>query len=76
MIENAKPHDRPDVVRCLTRLRSEGKTLEDIAAALRAETGVELPAAEVEALMQRVVGPMPGEEGADPRFFSGHLGGG
>jgi hypothetical protein len=59
------------------RLRSEGKPPVVIAAALKAETGLELSPEAVERVMGRVAGPAaPEGEGGDPAFFSGYLGGG
>jgi hypothetical protein len=63
-------------LRCLMRLRSEGKSLEAIAAGLKAETGLELAPAAVDRVLRQVAGPVPREDGGDPEFFSGHLGGG
>jgi hypothetical protein len=64
-------------LRCLVRLRSEGKEPAAIAAALKAETGLELSPEAVERVMRRVAGPAaPQGEGGDPAFFSGYLGGG
>jgi hypothetical protein len=63
-------------LRCLLRLRSEGKPLEEIAAGLRAETGLELSPAAVDRVLRRIAGPVPREEGGDPEYFSGYLGGG
>ena len=61
----------------LVRLRSEGKPPAEIAAALKAETGLELSPEAVERVMRQVAGPAaPQAEGADPTFFSGYLGGG
>jgi hypothetical protein len=62
---------------CLVRLRSEGKPPAEIAAALKAETGLELSPEAVEHVMRQVAGPAaPQAEGGDPAFFSGYLGGG
>lgn len=62
--------------RCLVRLRSEGRPLEEMPAALLAETGVSLSAEAIERVLSEIAGPVPEEEGGDPRFFSGYLGGG
>jgi hypothetical protein len=63
-------------LRCLLRLRGEGKPLGEIAAGLAAETGSTLPPEAVDRILRRVAGPAAGGEGADPEYFSGHLGGG
>jgi hypothetical protein len=63
-------------LRCLLRLRSEGKSLDEIAAGLQAETGLELTPAAVDRVLRRIAGPVPREEGGDPEYFSGYLGGG
>jgi hypothetical protein len=76
MVELSRLEENPELVRCLVRLRSEGKSLDEIAMGLQAETGHRLATAAVEALMSRVAGPVPAQEGADPKFFSGYLGGG
>jgi hypothetical protein len=61
---------------CLLRLRSEGKSLDEIAVGLQAETGLELSPAAVDRVLRRIAGPVPREEGGDPEYFSGYLGGG
>jgi hypothetical protein len=63
-------------LRSLLRLRSAGKSLDEIAAGLRAETGLELSPAAVDRVLRRIAGPVPREEGGDPEYFSGYLGGG
>ena len=63
-------------LRCLLRLRGEGKPVEDIAAGLKAETGVELSPDAVDRVLRRIAGPAPREAGGDPEYFSGYLGGG
>lgn len=63
-------------LRCLVRLRSEGKSPDEIAAGLKAETGLDLPPATVDRILRQVAGPAPRETGGDPEYFSGHLGGG
>jgi hypothetical protein len=63
-------------LRCLPRRRDEGRSLEEIAAGQRAETGLELPPPAVDRVPRRVAGPVPRREGSDPACFSGHLGGG
>lgn len=63
-------------LRCLIRLRGEGRPVEAIAAAFRAETGLDLSAEAVGRVLARVAGPAAREEGADPAYFSGWLGGG
>ena len=61
---------------CLVRLRGEGKTVEAIAAGLAAETGLVLEPAAVDRVLRRLAGPAPRQEGGDPAYFSGYLGGG
>lgn len=63
-------------LRCLMRLRGEGKDLAEIAAGLEAETGTALAPEAVDRILRRVAGPAAGGEGADPDYFSGYLGGG
>lgn len=63
-------------LRCLLRLRGEGKTAPEIAAGLAAETGLELTPEAVERLLERVAGPVPNQEGGDPAYFTGCMGGG
>jgi hypothetical protein len=64
-------------LRCLLRMRSEGKPLAEMPAALEAETGVALPVDSVDRILRKVAGrPAPRAEGGDPEFFSGYLGGG
>ena len=61
---------------CLVRMRGEGKSVEEIAAGLKAETGAELSPDAVDRVLRRVAGPAPRETGGDPEYFSGYLGGG
>ena len=61
---------------CLIRLRGEGKTVEAIAAGLAAETGIQLTPDAVDRILRQVAGPAPRQEGGDPAYFSGYLGGG
>lgn len=63
-------------LRCLMRLRGEGKAAPEIAAGLEAETGLVLGADAVARVLAAIAGPAPSEEGGDPRYFSGWLGGG
>ena len=63
-------------LRGLLRMRSEGKSLDEIAAGLRAEVGLELSPAAVDRVLGRIAGPVPSKEGGDPEYFSGYLGGG
>ena len=63
-------------LRCLLRLRSEGKSLDEIAAGLQAETGLELTPAAVDRVLRRIAGPVPREMGGDTEYFGGYLGGG
>ena len=64
------------VLRCLMRLRSEGKSAEEIAAEIESETGLALAPAAVDRILREVAGPVPREKGGDPEYFSGYLGGG
>ncbi len=63
-------------LRCLLRMRSEGKSEEEIAAGLKAETGFELSPEAVDRVLRRIAGPVPRKKGGDPEYFSGYLGGG
>jgi hypothetical protein len=63
-------------LRCLVRLRGEGRPADEIAAGLEAETGWRLSPETVERILRRIAGPTPREDGGDPRFFTGWLGGG
>ncbi len=63
-------------VACLLRLRSMGKSLDEIAAGLEAETGMTLDPQAVDRVLRRIAGPVPREEGGDPEYFTGKLGGG
>jgi hypothetical protein len=63
-------------LRCLLRLRSEGRSVEEIAAGLEAETGWRLSPAAVDRVLRQVAGPAPRQEGGDSVYFSGYLGGG
>jgi hypothetical protein len=62
--------------RCLVRLRGEGKTLAAIAAGLEAEAGISLPEDAVDRVLRQIAGPVPRQEGGDPAYFTGWLGGG
>jgi hypothetical protein len=72
------PADEADraALACLLRLRSEGKSRDEIAPALRTETGLTLEPAAIERVLRAVAGPVPRAEGGDPAYFSGYLGGG
>jgi uncharacterized protein with GYD domain len=63
-------------VDCMLRARSEGKSLPEIAEAVRIETGLELTPEAVDRILREAAGPVPRREGGDPEFFSGYLGGG
>ena len=63
-------------LRGLLRMRSEGKSLDEIAAGLKAETGFELSPEAVDRVLRRIAGPVPRKKGGDPEYFSGYLGGG
>lgn len=63
-------------VACLLRLRGEGRSVEEIAAAATAETGLSLTPAEVDRVLRHVAGPAADDRGADPAYFSGTMGGG
>jgi hypothetical protein len=73
-----EPEGEPErkALRCLLRMRSEGKPLHEMPAGLEAETGLALPADAIERVLNAVAGPVPRETGGDPAFFSGYLGGG
>lgn len=63
-------------LRWLVRLRGEGRPLQEIAAGLEAATGLKLAPDAVKRILERVAGPVPHEEGGDPRYFTGWMGGG
>lgn len=63
-------------VSCLLRLRSMGRSPDEIAAGLEAETGMRLSPEAVERVLGRIAGSVPRDEGGDPEFFTGELGGG
>lgn len=63
-------------LRCLLRMRSEGRPLDEMPAGLEAETGIVLPPEAIDRILRAVAGPVPRETGGDPEFFSGYLGGG
>lgn len=63
-------------VRCLLRLRSEGKSLDEISAGVKADTGLDLSTAAVDRVLRHIAGPVPRETGGDPEYFNGYLGGG
>ena len=76
IVEGTGGEEVQAALRCLLRLRSEGRTLEEIAAGLEAETGQVLSPAAVDRVLRQVAGPAPRQEGGDPDYFSGWLGGG
>jgi hypothetical protein len=72
------PRDGSDrnALACLLRLRSEGKGLAEIARGLRVETGLVLSPPALDRVLREIAGPVPRENGGDPEYFSGYLGGG
>ncbi len=72
----AKGEAEQAALRCLVRMRGEGKPLHEMPAGLEAETGISLPAEAIDRILRAVAGPAPRETGGDPEFFSGYLGGG
>jgi len=72
-----EPRTEDDAValRCLMRLRGEGNSPGEIAAGLRAETGMDLAADVIDRVLRQVAGPAARAEGGDPEYFSGYLGG-
>jgi hypothetical protein len=76
IVEGPMGEEERAALRCLLRLRSEGRPLEDIAAGLKAEAGLVLAPEAVDRVLRQVAGPVPREEGGDPAFFTGYLGGG
>jgi hypothetical protein len=75
LIEPRTPEDRAALA-TLLRLRSEGRELPDIAARLRAQTGFDLELEALDRVLRTIAGPAPQQEGGDPAYFSGYLGGG
>jgi hypothetical protein len=71
-----RSEDDAAALRCLMRLRGEGNSLDQIAAGLRAETGMDLAADAIDRVLRQVAGPAARAEGGDPEYFSGYLGGG
>ncbi len=71
-----KTDEERAALRGLLRMRSEGKSLDEIAAGLKAEVGLELSPAAVDRVLRRIAGPVPSKEGGDPEYFGGYLGGG
>lgn len=63
-------------LRCLIRLRGEGCAPAEIVSRLAHEAGWELTPEAVERVLERVAGPTPTQEGGDPRYFTGCMGGG
>jgi hypothetical protein len=76
LVEAPEGEREQAALRCLLRLRGEGKPALEIAAGLKAETGVELSPEAVDRVLRRVAGPAARETGGDPEYFSGYLGGG
>ena len=72
----AKGEPEQAALRCLVRMRSEGRPLDEMPAGLAAETGLSLSAEAIDRILRAVAGPVPRETGGDPEFFSGYLGGG
>ena len=68
--------DDAAALRCLMRLRGEGNSLKEIAAGLRAETGMDLATDVIDRVLRQIAGPVARAEGGDPEYFSGYLGGG
>jgi hypothetical protein len=75
LIQAPADAETAEALRCLLRLRGEGKSAEEIAAGLAA-AGHELSPAAVERVLREIAGPAAAGEGADPEYFSGYLGGG
>ena len=75
-IVEAKGEAEQAAMRCLIRMRGEGKPLDEMPATLEAETGIALPAEAIDRVLRVIAGPAPRETGGDPEFFSGYLGGG
>ena len=73
-----QPADAADraALACLLRLRSLGRSRDEIAHGLEAETGLVLTPEAVERVLEEIAGPVPRDEGGDPAYFTGHLGGG
>ena len=71
-----RSEDDAAALRCLMRLRGEGNSLDEIAAALRAETGMDLATDVIDRVLRQIAGPVARAEGGDPEYFSGYLGGG
>jgi hypothetical protein len=76
LIERPETDAERAALRALVRLRSEGKTLEEIAAGVKETSGIELSAEAVDRVLRRVAGPVAREDGGDPAYFTGYLGGG
>lgn len=76
LVEAPETEQERAALRCLVRLRGEGRPVEEIAAGLRTETGLELSPDAVDRVLRQVAGPAPRETGGDPDYFSGYLGGG
>lgn len=76
LIDAPETEEEREALRSLMRLRGEGRTVEEIAAGLKAETGLELSPDAVDRVLKAIAGPTPRETGGDPEYFSGYLGGG
>ena len=75
LLQPADAADRAGLA-SLLRLRSLGRSREEIAHGLRAETGLVLTPEAVDRVLQEIAGPVPRDEGGDPAYFTGYLGGG
>lgn len=73
-----QPADAADraALACLLRLRSLGRSRDEIAHGLEVETGLALTPKAVDRVLEEIAGPVPRDEGGDPAYFTGHLGGG
>ena len=76
LVEGPETETERAALRALVRLRGEGKSVEEIAAGVKAETGLELSPAAVDRVLRQVAGPAVPGSGADPDYFTGYLGGG
>lgn len=76
LVEAPETEEERAALRCLLRLRGEGKSKEEIAAGLEAETGLALSPDAIDRVLREVAGPAAEKTGADPEYFSGYLGGG
>ncbi len=76
LMEQPETEAERAALRSLMRLRGEGKSVEEIAAGVKEETGLELSPAAVDRVLRAVAGPAVAGSGADPEYFTGYLGGG